>query len=252
MADKTNGKPLPMYVSYSTFTTFLDWVKEMPVTPSLIDRSLWTSKFAGGNGGQLMGGLRFLKLLEGEKPTDELEGLIRADAAQRKVRLAETMRAAYGNLIDGLPSMTPNMLNKALDGLGATEHTRRKAFSFVVNAARGADLPIAPGIAKRARNKPSKSGTGRKATHGTDGNKQGQQNDDSPPPPPPPRHDELAGVDWLVQQLPPQREWAEAERARWMKALESAVDWAVTVVEDGSRTEPKEDADTGADAPLEG
>ncbi len=46
------------------------------------------------------------------------------------------------------------------------------------------------------------------------------------------RNKEYAGVDWLVQQLPPQRKWADAERARWMKALTSAVDWVVTVVED--------------------
>lgn len=239
MADKADSKPLPMYVSYSTFTTFLDWLKEMPVTPSLIDRSLWTSKFAGGNGGQLMAGLRFLNLLEGEKPTNELEWLIRGDASRRKELLAETMRLAYGDLIEQLPSMTPNMLNKALDELGATEHTRRKAFSFVVNAARGADLPIAPGIAKRARNKPSKASTGRKTNRrGAETNKHEEHNDD-PTPPPPPRDEELAGVDWLVQQLPPQREWAEAERARWLAALTSAVDWVMTVVEEDADSDAK-------------
>ena len=247
MTDKTDATPLPIYVSYSTFTTCLDWLKEMNVTPSQIDRSLWGGKFAGGNGSQLMVGLRFLGLLDDEKPTERLEGLVRADAAQRKERLADTMRAAYGDLIEKLPSMTPNMLNKALDELGATDSTRRKAFSFVVNAARGADLPIAPGIAKRARNKPSKATTGRKVNRGSLVSKL-EGGGDVPPPPLPKGNNAYAGIDWLVQQLPPQREWALAERNRWLAALTSAVDWVVKVSEDESPSPagPEEKANPGA------
>ena len=239
MNDNASGSQdnaLPMYVSYSTLTTFLDWIGEMNVTPSQIDRSLWSGKFAGGSGGQLMSGLRFLRLLEGEKPTDLLEELARGDLAIRKTLLQDVLRDAYGSeTIDKLPSMTPRLLEEKLNALGATDATRRKAFSFLVNAVRAADLPMSTGISKRARNKPSKAGTGRKATRRGAEGKQEEQHDEPPPP-----DSDLAGVDWLVQQLPPQREWAQAERARWLTALTSAVDWVVTLVED--------DADSGAKA----
>ena len=106
---------LPMYVSYATFVTFLDWIGEMAVTPSQIDRSLWTGKFAGGSGGQLMSGLRFLRLLDGEKPTEILEELARADAAGRKAVLQRVLQDAYGSeTIAQLPSMTPKMLQERL------------------------------------------------------------------------------------------------------------------------------------------
>ena len=164
MTDDKNGRLMPMYVSFSTFTTFLDWLKQMNVTPSKIDRTLWSQKFGGGTGGQLIVGLRFLKLLEGEEPTDELEALVRANTEERKALLADTLRKAYGpDLIADLPRMTPGLLNKALDELGTTDATRRKASSFLINAARAADLPIASGIAKKARNRPSKASAPRSA-----------------------------------------------------------------------------------------
>ena len=164
MQEKTDGH-IPIYVSYSTFTTFLDWLAEMPVTPTQIDRSLWVGKFSGGTGSQLMSGLRFLGLLDNERPTDHLEPIIRADSTGRKQLLEALLKDAYGaNVIGELSSMTPKMLNEELERLGATEATLRKAFSFIVNAAKANDIPIAPTTAKRARNKPARktSAAGRK------------------------------------------------------------------------------------------
>ena len=156
MQEKTDGH-IPIYVSYSTFTTFLDWLAEMPVTPTQLDRSLWGGKFAGGTGSQLMSGLRFLGLVDGETPTDRLEPILRVDSTERKQLLTALLRDAYGaDLIDGLNSITPKMLNEGLERLGATDATLRKAFSFIVNAAKANEIPIAPTTAKKARNKPAR------------------------------------------------------------------------------------------------
>lgn len=176
MQEKTD-KHLPIYVSYSTFTTFLDWLAEMSVIPTQLDRSLWGSKFAGGTGSQLISGLRFLGLLDGERPTDRLEPIVRAQSDQRKSMLAALFRDAYGApLIDGLSGgMTPKMLMEEISKLGATDATERKAFSFVVNAAKANDISIAPTIAKKARNKPS----GKRAVGGN-------RKKDTPPKPPGP------------------------------------------------------------------
>ena len=242
--DNANGredKAIPMYVSYATFTTFLDWIGEMEVTPSQIDRSLWSGKFAGGSGGQLMTGLRFLGLLEGEKPTSLLEELARGDVAVRKTALQRILRDAYGSeTIDKLPSMTPRLLEDRLNDLGASDATRRKAFSFLVNAVRASDLPMSAGISKRARNRPqATSKGGARGSRTKRGGAGGQQDHNAPPPPK--RDNEYAVVDALVQQLPPQQEWAQADRDRWLAALTSAVDWVVTVVEESDSGESRVD-----------
>jgi hypothetical protein len=205
--------------------------------PSQFDRSLWVSKFAGGSGGQLMSGLRFLKLLEGEKPTDKLRSLVDADADERKSVLTEVLREAYSeDVIDKLPSMTPAMLNKALDDLGATEQTRRKAFSFLVNAAKAIDLPIADGIKKKARNKPSRltgrRGGGRKNQDGKDrdgdqgtANHKNQEHDIQ-------RTGMYSPLHILIDQLPQSRQWRKIERFRWLTALTGNLDWLVRQVPD--------------------
>ena len=126
----------------------------MSVIPTQVDRSLWGSKFNGATGGQLMVGLRFIGLLNGETPTEQLEDLARADAQKRKRLMQGILRNAYSaDLIDNLVRSTPKMINDKLGDLGATDGTRRKAFSFLVNAARDAELPMAPQVAKQARNK---------------------------------------------------------------------------------------------------
>lgn len=146
----------PVYVSYLTFANLLDWLRELGTLPSQFDRSFWGAKYSGATGAQLMTGLRFLGLLDGDKPTDRLEQLALATAAERKPMIADLLRDSYGaDLVDGLPKATPKMLRDALFERGATEGTFRKAQSFFINAAKAADLPMPVAIAKQARNKPS-------------------------------------------------------------------------------------------------
>ncbi len=229
---------LPMYQSYSTFITFLDWVRDMSTMPSQFDRSLWVGKFAGGSGGQLMTGLRFLKLLDGEKPTDRLRDLVEADVAQRKVVLAQIMQDAYGqDVIVKLPSMTPAMLTKALDELGATDSTRGKAFSFLVNAAKAIDLPIADGIKKKARNKPSRVNGPRRSGGTSKGKTGGDERIDPPPPmrsPAAERSGVYAVVHALVDQLPSDQQWSATRRELWLQAILSNVDWLVAQMPDSA------------------
>jgi hypothetical protein len=154
MVERDKQATLPIYVSYTTFVTFLDWLREMRTIPSQIDSSLWRNKFSGAVGSQMMGGARFLKLLDGDNPSPRLEALVRADVEQRKELMRELMREAYGaELIDGLPRMTPKVLNEKLDALGTSESTHAKARSFFINAAKAVGLEVPGHIAKQARNK---------------------------------------------------------------------------------------------------
>ena len=162
MATAASHQILPPYISFSTFTTFLDWIKEMPVTPSQIDRSLWETKFAGSVGGQLVPSLRFLWLLDGNSPTQTLDDLARADDDSRKQLLGRCLRRAYGEeLLDGLRTDTPKLFDEKLRNLGTTDATHQKASSFFINAAKYAGLELQPAIKKRARNRPSRARTAR-------------------------------------------------------------------------------------------
>ena len=175
----------PPYISFLTFQNFLDWLREMDTIPSRFDRSFWGHKFSGSSGAQLMTGLRFLGLLEDDQPQERLEQLARASNEARKGMLADLLRDKYGAaLVDGLPRMTPNMLNEQMRALGTSDGTHRKALSFFVNAAKAAELPMPANIAKQARNKPVVSSGRRstKRTPATKGNNEpdpGQTNEDT-------------------------------------------------------------------------
>ena len=148
---------LPTYTSYSTFITFLDWLRDMPVIPDQIDRSLWESKFAGSTGAQLMSGLRFLNLLEGDRPRQELKDLVAADKSGRKPLIRTLLENAYGQeFVDDLAKKTPGLVEKKLHELGTTTGTHKKALSFFVNAARENDVTVPASIGKMSRNRSAK------------------------------------------------------------------------------------------------
>lgn len=223
MAQKPGG--IPMYASYLTFTNFLDWLKEMKVVPSQIDRSLWSSKFSGGNGAQLMTGLRFLGLLNGEHPSQALEPLVMADDINRKELLKAILEQAYGeDMIRDLPKMTPAMLDKELEELGTTKSTHRKALSFFVNASKAVDITVPGQIASKARNKPTSSnGTARVKPKPPDpsplssSNGSKQEVEASPP-----EASKSLLLDGLFQRLPlPGAVFASIARVKWLEAAKA-------------------------------
>lgn len=149
------AKSTPIYVSYLTFVNLLDWLREIGTIPSQFDRSYWGHKFSGSGGGQLMAGLRFLGLLNGDVPDERLETLALASDAERKGLLAQLLKDVYGDeFIASLPKTTPRLVNDRLRELGTTDATHDKARSFFVNAAKAVELPMPPQVAKQARNKP--------------------------------------------------------------------------------------------------
>lgn len=146
----------PPYVSYLSFVGFIDWLGTLPRVPDQLDRSLWGGKYSGATGSQLMGALRFLGLIDGNRPTGELRTLVAATGSERSALLLEQLRRAYGpDVVDGVTGMTPQMLTKAIKDLGATESTVRKAESYLINALKAGGIEVPTPIAKKARNRPS-------------------------------------------------------------------------------------------------
>lgn len=146
----------PPYVSYLSFVGFIDWLGTLPRVPDQLDRSLWGDKYSGATGSQLMSSLRFLGLVDGNRPTSELRALVAATGNERNASLLEQLRRAYGpDVVDGITGMTPQMLTRAIKDLGATESTVRKAESYLINALKAGGIEVPAPIAKKARNRPS-------------------------------------------------------------------------------------------------
>ena len=233
-------KSLTAYMSYSTFVTFLEWLRDMPDIPDQIDRSLWGGKFAGSTGTQLMSGLRFLNLLEGDRPRAELREIVRSDRAARKTLIQALLRNAYGSdLVENLATKTPRMLDERLLALGTSSATHKKAVSFFVNAARDNDITVPANIGKQARNRPAKARTPRAKLSSRQNNEEQVRVDSEVSKPESPekrgiqalahKNLHMAVVAMLqdLEQLVP--DWSESQREKWLATFQVTLNYAYPV-----------------------
>ncbi len=150
----------PPYISFNTFRTLLDWLKSEG-GPLLFDRSFWHAKFSGGTGTQLVAALRFLGLLDGDRPLPDLESMATASVDERRFILAVVLKDSYSVVpFDELDRATPAMLRAWFRAYPIDGHTTRKAISFFINAAKEAELPMSNAIRKMAKNKRQGPSTG--------------------------------------------------------------------------------------------
>ena len=144
----------PPYISFNTFKTLLYWLEKEGV-PLRIDRSFWKEKFSGANGSKLMGSLRFLGLLDGDKPTKELEILVSSSlGGERSQIFVNILTKSYRNIpFEELARATPNMIKEWFRVYPIDGHTLRKATTFFINAAREAQIPMSNSIIKMTKSR---------------------------------------------------------------------------------------------------
>lgn len=141
----------PPYISYLTFRNMVDWLEKEGI-PLRFDRSFWQKKYSGTVGPLLMSGLRFLHLLEEDKPCPGLERLVEAKGEDRKAVLADILRQSYTEInFEELPRATPSMVAEWLTNYGLQGDTLRKAESFFINAAKDANITMSNAVRKKAR-----------------------------------------------------------------------------------------------------
>ena len=162
MVDEANKTALPPYISYKTFEGLLTHLDGG--VPPRLDRSVWGRHYSGSIGLQLLTGLRFLGLIEGQTNlvTPRLEQLV-DEKESRKQLLAEVLRERYAPIfqaVGDISKATPSMLEEAFrKQYGIRDDTLRKVISFFVHAAQAAEIPISKRITDRTRvrSAPSKS-----------------------------------------------------------------------------------------------
>ena len=144
----------PPYISFNTFKTLLYWLEKEGV-PLRIDRSFWKEKFSGANGSKLMGALRFLDLLDGDKPTKKLEVLVNSNlGAERSQIFFNILTKSYINIpFEELARATPSMVKEWFKAYPVDGHTLRKATTFFINAAREAQIPMSNSIIKMTKSR---------------------------------------------------------------------------------------------------
>jgi hypothetical protein len=141
---KKAASALPPYLSFKTFSTFLDSLKI--VLPTRIDRTVLSS-MSGAVQAQLMAALRYLDLVSPNALTKErLANLVNSEGEARKQELGRLLREFYPFLFHDfdLQRATTGQIEAAFRQLGASGETIRKCVAFFLAAAKAADLPVSP------------------------------------------------------------------------------------------------------------
>lgn len=166
-------QPLPPYLPYKSFVTFLDHLHAIGM-PSHIDKSAMTT-MSGAMQSWMRATLRYLKLVDDDdKSSERLAKLVKARGEERKPLLRDLFRSSYA-FLDGkvdLKNTTPTKLREAIIAIGAQGETVEKITAFLVAFAKDTDTPISPLLTKRAPRirKPRKSaGAKNTDTPGTNG-----------------------------------------------------------------------------------
>jgi hypothetical protein len=154
MANDTNHKRLPPYISYRTFLNFIDGMQQQ--IPSRIDRSYWNNTLSGSTGTQLMAALRFLKLIDfNGKPSSQLKALVAARGEQRTSILKEIVTGSFGFIFQG--ALEPqNATYAQLEELfhsnfQCTNDVARKCIKFFIAISNDAQITLSPFITKRSK-----------------------------------------------------------------------------------------------------
>lgn len=144
-------KPLPPYMPYKTFGSFLDHLRAIGM-PSHIDKSVMTH-LSGGMQSWLKAALRYMKLINADDtPTKLLEELAAAQGDDRKVLLKTLFDQTYAFLngkVD-LKNTTPAKLRQAVVDEGGQGDTVDKIIAFMLAMAKDANVQLAQLLTKRA------------------------------------------------------------------------------------------------------
>ena len=103
---------------------------------------------------QLIATLRFLKLIQGDVPQEDMHSLVNSSYDDRRFIIAFLVKDSYKMIpFDNLERATPSMVKEWFGAYSIDGHTMRKAISFFVNACKEAELPMSNAVRKMAKNK---------------------------------------------------------------------------------------------------
>jgi hypothetical protein len=148
MAKETAKTETPPYATYSTFTNFINGLKETGV-PSRIDKSV-LSKMSGSAQAALLSGLKWLVLIDSVGvPNPKLDALVNADATHYSEILAGVLRERYPFLTDGslnIAKASGAQVEQKFRDFGISGSTVTKCVAFFIAAAKEAKIALSPHV----------------------------------------------------------------------------------------------------------
>jgi len=231
MVTERGRKRLPPYVSYRTFRNFVDGLQEG--IPARIDRSYWGDKWSGSTGTQLVGALRFLRLIDSNGiPTSQLKQLVPAKGAQRAEILKQIGSEAYGFLLQSSfepETATYGQLEEAFHDAyqQLTSDVARKCTKFFIGLARDAGISLSPFIIKRSKTKVASTKTKRiaqKVRARTNGNSTIPQNVEEIP-------GQISWNKMLLIKFPTfEPTWPDEVKLKWFEAFSELLRRSFSIV----------------------
>jgi hypothetical protein len=147
--EKQGKKWAPCYVSYKTFTSFLERLKVG--IPTRIDRSVVPS-YSGAIQAHLFATLKYLHLMSQHGiPSERLTKLVASEGTERQKILKEILVTSYQFLFEhgiDLQRITSDELHNLFEQEGVSGGTSRKAIMFFMEAAKDAGIELSPYIGK--------------------------------------------------------------------------------------------------------
>ena len=146
----TKESKIPPYMGWATWQRLLEGLKTF--NPPYLDRSYFDSLgFSGTQCSQAVRTLSFLGLITGAKrPTEKLQLLISAENDNYKRTFREILQDAYKPFFDdpGPQNATIGALENYLRNTGAQGGVVDKCITFFLSAAKEADIPLSPQLAR--------------------------------------------------------------------------------------------------------
>ncbi|PPD57736.1 DUF5343 domain-containing protein [Dehalogenimonas etheniformans] len=228
----SNSKTLPPYVSYRTFWNFLDGLQA--AVPARIDRSFWGDKLSGSTGGQLIGALKYLKMIDGNGvPTLRLKQIILTKGVQRSNLLKQLTQEAYPFFLMELEPANATyaqMEEKLKEHFQIAADVGRKCIKFYIGLAQDGGISLSPFVTRKS-----------KAFHTTTSSRKSRRNlprgndtvVEQNPDPPTPSNEQLAfppspPVQSLGQMLMSKfpdfdPTWTDEVKLRWFQAFDELI-----------------------------
>lgn len=148
MTESESKRPTPAYVSYKTFTNFINSLQESGV-PSQIDRSMLKG-MSGSAQSAILGSLEYLNLISKTgNVLPKFHQLIDAEEKERAAILRAIVEASYPFLFSGsidLKRATTKQVEDEFRKNGVSGSTVVKCIAFFLSAAKAAGVAVSPHV----------------------------------------------------------------------------------------------------------